>query len=390
MVGMAAMDFAEVAHEGIPSRTGGAEGCPRCGEAWTPGPTVTAPSFGGRALRRCCRCGTRVASGSPAGRLVFTCEGCGLPFLAELILPHGEHRCASCSAGAVPTELPDRDVAVAAENEVRAALATRWSFVTSSTAQQYLDRIARQVAARIDGAPAWPRIVLIDTAEHRTLALPSGTLLVSVGLLQFLEDEAELAFVFGHEVAHAASGEAAVRLVRLGFQATTRERSASDSLCWSDAAVDLASLGYGRKRERDADASALAALLDLEYEPQSVCRYLRRLHAAIARGDEAVAECAVAHPTPFDRLKRVEHALFARVGATTEVPRVNREVFRRAVASPALRAGLVRTELDAPQPLPWGVTAMLEKRPRILNARTIAGAVVVLGILAALVAWWAR
>jgi hypothetical protein len=117
---------------------------------------------------------------------------------------------------------------------------------------------------------------------------------------------------------------------------------------------------------------------------------LKRLHAAIARGDAAVAETAVAHPTPFDRLRRVEHALFARVGVAADVPRVNREVFRRALAPPALTAALVPTQLDAPRPLPWGVAAEPEKRSRFLSARFLAAAVVGLAVLAALAAWLGR
>ena len=384
------MDVVEVVIGRAAARPDGSEACPRCGEPWGSRSTVTAPSFGGRALRRCSRCGTRVANGTPTSSLVFTCESCGLPFLSELILAHGERRCAPCNAGSVPPELPDRNVATAAENEVRAAIATRWRFVTSSVAQPYVDRIARQVAARIEGSPAAPRVVLVETPEHRTLALPSGTLLVSTGLLSFLQDEAELAFVLGHEIAHAASGEAAVRLVRLGFQATARERAASDGLCWSDAAVDLARLGYGRKRERDADQCALSALIDLEYEPLSACRYLQRLHDAIARGDEAVAETDVAHPTPFDRLRRIERALGARPCATTAVPRVNREVFRRALSPATLAASYVRTELDAPQPLPWGMTGLLEKKPGVLSPRLLVGIILALAALVAGVTWLVR
>ena len=384
------MDVAEVALDRAWPRPEGADACPRCAEPWSKGPVVTAPSFGGRALRRCGRCGTRVADGTPAPRLVFTCVACGLPFLADAILPHGEQLCAPCASGHVPPELPDRDVAAAVENEVRAALATRWHFVTSSAAQPYLDRIARQISGCIAGAPESPRVVLVETREQRTLALPSGTLLLSTGLLAFLEDEAELAFVLGHEIAHAASGEAAVRLVRLGFQATARESGASDGLCWSDAAVDLVRLGYGRRRECDADTCALRAMLDLEYEPQSASRYLQRLHAAIAHGDDTVAEVEVAHPTPFDRLRRIERALCMRVGPTTDVPRVNREVFRRALTPAALAASLVKTELDAPQPLPWGMTALLEKKPGMLSAPIIVGAVVVAAALVAFLTWLAR
>jgi hypothetical protein len=386
-MGVEEMDVAEVAKQREPSASDGSAACPRCGEPSSSRPTVTAPSFGGRALRRCSRCGTRVADGAPAPSLVFTCEGCGLPFLSGSILAHGERRCAPCHAGLVPPELPDRDVARAAENEVRAALATRWHFVTSAAAQGYLDRIARQIAARIEGAPASPRVVLVETPKHRTLALPSGTLLVSTGLLTFLEDEAELAFVLGHEIAHAASGEAAVRLVRLGFQATVRERAASDGLSWSDAAVDLARLGYGRIRERDADLCAISAMLALEYEPLSACRYLQRLHAAIARGDDAVAETDVAHPTPFDRLRRIERVLGARPCSSSEVPRVNREVFRRALTPATLASALVRTELDAPHATPAIHSARTEGKPSRLRMALWVGALVATAAAAAWMIW---
>jgi predicted Zn-dependent protease len=306
-----------------------------------------------------------VASGPPGLRIVLTCETCGLPFLAGTLLPHGEQRCDECRSGSLPPDLPDREISAAAENEVRAALATRWRFVTSSLAQAYVDRIARQVADRIEGAPRHVRAVFIDAQEHRTLALPSGTLLISTGLLASLRDEAELAFILGHEIAHAASGEVAVRLVRLGFNATARERGDSDGLCWSDAAVDVVRLGYGRRRERDADARALEAMLALDYEPQSALHYLQRTADAAEQRDPVVAELAVAHPPAADRMRRLERSLYGRVGGS-EARRVNREVFRRAMEPRALMTGMVKVDLDGHGPAPgaWG-------GPRVLSARMV-------------------
>lgn len=376
------MDVAEVKDRPLAaSRPAAAESCPRCGEAWPAGPVVTAPSFGGRALFRCGRCGTRVAAGPKTQHIVFTCEDCGLPFLSGSLLPHDAQRCDDCSSGVVPPELPDREISSAAENEVRAALATQWRFVTTPVSQPYVDRIARLVGARIDGAPKNLRVVFVDAPEHRTLALPSGTLILTTGLLMSLRDESELAFVLGHEISHAASGEIAVRLVRLGFKATARERGDSDGLCWSDAAVDLVRLGYGRRRERDADARAVDALLALDYDPQSAIHYLNRLHDAGLRHDPAVAESAVAHPTPLDRVRRIERALYGRVGAS-EAPRVNREVFRRAIPAKEFAMQLVRVELDAP-PIPWGMTAGLTDSPQVLSGRLVVWAALAAALIVA-------
>jgi hypothetical protein len=384
------MDLSAVAPDRVDAgNTAESERCPRCGDAFPAGPVVTAPSFGGRSLLRCGRCGTRAAAGPPGLRIVLTCESCGLPFLADSLRPHAEHQCDECRSGRVPPELPDQEISAAAENEVRAALTTRWRFVTSASAQSYVDRMARQVAERIEGAPSRPRVVFIDALEHRALALPSGMLLLSMGLVTSLRDEAELAFVLGHEIAHAASGEVAVRLVRLGFNATARERGDSDGLCWSDAAVDLVRLGYGRKRERDADLRALQAMLALEYDPASALRYLQRTAEAVLQRDPSVAEMAVAHPPAADRMRRIERSLYGRVGGS-ETPRVNREVFRRAMNARQLLAQSVRIELDAPQTVPWGMSALIDTPPRVLGGRLVVWIALAAGAALALATWLLR
>lgn len=327
------------------------EQCPRCLERLSLLPSVEASALGGVRVRRCRRCGTRSTESSPS-RLLFTCERCGLPFQAEALLPHTEQVCGDCAEGRPPGPLPEPHVVRATENEVRAALANRWRCVSSAPLAAYLDRLTRHVARRVEAAPGASRVLLVEEPSLRTLALPSGTLLVSLGMLSFLEDEAELVFVLAHELAHAASGDAAVRLVRLGFDAVVRRQDAPSPEAWAEAALDLVRLGYGRRRERDADARALEAILALDYDPESVLRFLRRLEAALESGERRFSDIAVSHPSPSDRLRRLERSLWGRV-PEGRILRVNREVFRRAAGREALERNLTAVDLAAgAAPLP--------------------------------------
>jgi predicted Zn-dependent protease len=276
-------------------------------------------------------------------RPLFSCTSCGLPFLADELLPHSEHVCPDCSLGRVPADLPDEAVTAATEREVRLALEGGWKFVTSRSSSLYLHRVARQMASRIKGAPLDCRVVLFEGQALQTLALPSGLILVSLGTLAGLEDEAQLAFVLGHELAHAASGDAAVRLVRLGFKALVRDRSAKGSDGWAGAALDLVKLGYGRRRERDADARSVNAMLALGYDPNAAIRYLQNIDGLIESGAPGTEELSLAHPSPGYRVRKLEKMLFGRVDSSAG-RQVNREVFKRALERPSEESDMVRLE----------------------------------------------
>lgn len=318
--------------------------CPRCDEPRSGLGPVNAQTLGGSPMYRCHRCGTRVVPGGEQPRFVFTCCGCGLPFLADEIIPHAAHRCDDCKAGREVAGIPEAELTSAMEGQVRAALSRRWSFVTSPSLTVYLQRIVHQLQPRIPHAPADCRVVLVDDWSQRTLAMPSGLILISLGTLAFLEDEAELVFVLAHEIAHAASGDAAVRLVRLGFHAAASERDGHGEDVWTETVLDLVRLGYGRVRERDADATALEALLGLGYDPVSIGRYLSRIQARVRAGDGELNELAAAHPPADDRSRRIDRALFGRP-RRQEALKTNREVFRRAAGHQILAGELVPVDL---------------------------------------------
>lgn len=278
----------------------------------------------------------------PPESILLDCEQCGLPFLAA---PDGESppRCRDCVDGRIPPDLPDEGMAAATEAEVTHALGRAWSVVTLPTVADYLNRVARKVAASVPNAPSESRVLLTDERSLRTLSLPSGTLLISLGMLAAVEDEAELVFVLGHELAHAASGDAAGRLVRLGLHAVSRDETTSAQAAWVQAAVDLVRLGYGRESEMEADAAALRAMQALGYDPESATRFLQRIDARTQAADESIVEYALAHPPPGERVRRIELALHGRIESHGP-SRVNRELFRRAAGRDVLAADWIPVE----------------------------------------------
>jgi len=311
---------------------GAAANCPRCDEPATGSPVATS-LLRGVGLVRCRRCGERHTVRDTLLTL-NDCSDCGLPFLTGSGGAETGSRCPDCEGANEPAEIAEAPLAEATEREVRLALESSWCFVTSEPSSIYLTKVVRQLAGRIKGAPQQCRVVLFEDSALRTLALPSGTILVSDGTLAELDDEAQLAFVLGHDLAHAASGESAARMVHLGLQAVADEVETSGEEAWVNGAEDLIRLGFGRRRERQADEFSLQALIDLGYDPESVLSYLRRIAELDEQGDPRVEELALAHPPARDRLRRMNEMLQRRV-ATGGERRVNREVFRRVAGQHA-------------------------------------------------------
>jgi hypothetical protein len=220
---------------------------PRCGRAGPRGGRahaagdvvnglVTAPSFrqGPAALRRC---GTRVAAG-PASNGRVHVRACGLRS-ADTLLPTG--RIVTVRLRRVPQISGSRDRGCRGRGPCDSG--TRWRFVTTSIAQPASigspGRSARRSVARTTCASfssTRRNIISRFRPEHscqHQLARVQG-------------EEAELAFVLGHEIAtrrRAGRGAAGSMVSRDGRNATI------PTVVLDDAALDLVRLRYGRRRE---------------------------------------------------------------------------------------------------------------------------------------------
>jgi predicted Zn-dependent protease len=310
--------------------------CPDCGAPSTVLPSVTSSLLGPVPMRRCFRCGLRRTC-EPVPRKVRICALCRLPHLDG---DDSDERCAGCRSGEFALEAPEPAMAAATEAEVRRALVSEWGFVGAERTSRYLDRVLQEIAATLPDAPESGRVVLVRETAIHSLALPSGTVILTVGGLAAIEDGAELAFVLAHELAHAASGDAAAALVRTGLRILADAEHDRPERAWSRAALDLIRLGHGDRAEHEADAAAIGAMAAQGYDTAAAVRYLERLHERTGRGEPELAELALAHPPAADRLRRVDRLRSVSLRAAF-ADRVDREVFRRVAGHSALASDLV-------------------------------------------------
>jgi beta-barrel assembly-enhancing protease len=117
---------------------------------------------------------------------------------------------------------PDEQALWATAEKEEAALVKRAKLYDDPQLTEYLSSLAGRLlsgAVRASGAPA-PRIEVIRDPTLNLFAMPNGRVYVHTGLLSAVQNEAQLATVLGHELAHF-TGRHALRVAREGHRPLT-------------------------------------------------------------------------------------------------------------------------------------------------------------------------
>jgi predicted Zn-dependent protease len=163
---------------------------------------------------------------------------------------------------------------------------------TDAAAQQYVQHLTSRL---IEAGPKLPYPVMVavyEAPEVNAMTVP-GLMLVSSGLLKFVESEAELAAVLSHELSHLYGHHAARRVIKqargqsllnaLGgalTQAGVGANATAASLLAAGAGVSLWQLAFNRSEESEADRYATHLLYNAGFQPQSLSAVLTRMYRA--------------------------------------------------------------------------------------------------------------
>jgi hypothetical protein len=157
----------------------------------------------------------------------------------------------------------------------------RFRLVPSDEAQEYVRRVGESLIPAFEkNLPSSdPRKIpfqffLVQNQETNAFALANGTVVVNSGLINLLENEAQLAAVMGHELAHAVQEhtwreQQNHRNIRTALKigavvaSSMGKQSIADMAVLTEAAIRN---GYSRAMENQADRKGLEYMLDAGYD----------------------------------------------------------------------------------------------------------------------------
>lgn len=204
------------------------------------------------------------------------------------------------------------------------AVVTQFGGAYAGRQSTYVGQVAQRIAAPSGLGTDALKVTLLNSPVDNAFAVPGGHVYVTRQLVALMNDEAELAAVLGHEIAHVAARHGqrrqsvsqrnsilgALGQVLVGAVAGNSEigRALGRGI---GTGSQLATLGYSRSQETESDDLAIRYLVSAGYDPAALSSMLRSLALqqtldARISGTNArsTPEWASTHPAPGARVQR--------------------------------------------------------------------------------------
>ena len=191
--------------------------------------------------------------------------------------------------------------------------------INSQSIRDYV-RIIGLRLARLSSRPLLPwQIEAVDSATINAFALPGGKVFVTRGLLAKLRNEAQLAGVLGHEIAHVTARHVndhmaqkmGLQIVLAGINLASRQSNEQ----WlgvlgtgTEVGGSLFILKFSREDELEADDLGLRYMTKLGYNPMAQIQVMQILNEQRASTAQTMAFLST-HPLPKQRVDNLKQLI---------------------------------------------------------------------------------
>src|ERR1035438_8080466 len=220
------------------------------------------------------------------------------------------NRNVGCGRGAGNWYSLDKQVAMGQQYAQQIEHAAK--LITDPVVIEYVNRVGQNLVRNSDSKVPFT-IKVIDTDEINAFALPGGFFYVNSGLILAADNEAELAGVMAHEIAHVAARHATKNMTRaqiwniasvpLIFIGGPVAYAISEV---ASLAVPLGFLKFSRDAEREADLLGLEYDYAAGYDPEAFVEFFEKLKLDEKKKQNLVAKAFATHPMNADRIKAAQ------------------------------------------------------------------------------------
>ena len=217
-----------------------------------------------------------------------------------------------------PVETPDE---VEIGKGVAANLLGAAPLVKDDKLQAYVNRVGWWLAQHTERADLVWHFGVLDTDSLNAFAAPGGYVFVTRGLLLNMRNEAELAGVLAHEIAHVLRRHhlAAIQknaqtgiLADLASMATESSQYGAVADKAINASTELYARGLDKSDEYEADRMGVVIAARAGYDPYGLPAVLQTLDGMNSQ-DAGLALMFKTHPTPQSRLQLLDQAMTGRL-----------------------------------------------------------------------------
>ncbi len=226
---------------------------------------------------------------------------------------------------------------IAMGQEGAQAAAAQMGIYPDSAIQRYVSSLGMPIA-RSSERPDLPwTFTVVDDPIVNAFALPGGPIFVSRGILTYMNSEAQLVSVLGHEIGHVTAKHSVNQISKqqilsigmVGAMVLRPELQQFGGL--AQQGLGLLFLKYGRDDETQADDLGFRYMTKANYNPAEMAEMFKTLQRLSGgEGSRGTPEWMSTHPDPGNRVAKTNERIAA-AGRSFTGTKVEREAFLRRI-----------------------------------------------------------
>ena len=187
-------------------------------------------------------------------------------------------------------------------------------FITDPVVTEYVNRVGQNLVRNSDARVPFT-IKVIDSDEVNAFALPGGFFYVNSGILLHADEEAEMAGVMAHEIAHVCARHGTKQATK-GEIMNLASIPAMIFIPYSWAgwamyqglnfAIPITFLKFSRDAEREADYLGLQYMYNAGYDPNAFVAFFEKVQAEEKKRPGTIPKVFSTHPPTPDRIEAAQ------------------------------------------------------------------------------------